>query len=559
MMPLNNEDVVLISGLDNTEAFKLPETQSIPPSSLDPLSSDNQKIFCDRMNGLEPGTLYFHDLLKHTNGTYTHKKALLESLSFIDLALEEALRPDVISEEVKNYFVSIGRRLSDGIEECTAGFHDRVNSVVNALRYKEVSLTEYIYQYRVALVEKAFNKSSTDVHAYNSFFRVANALGFGVLPVSENDIYTGNVSDTKIQDTLFQTFKKDYTPTAILLSVIESIKASLSKKYAYLGCQKEGYPNSQYQGFLCFIQSMLKEQESDNRLLRMDEVSDAVVDIDFGYLTHKVASFLLNESVFNEPALSLFFPASEGHKEIALALIEAGIKVDEKDSDGNTPIIYAARKGHTEIAITLIEAGAKLDEKNKKTNTALILAAFNGHKEIALALIDAGAQLDEKNDFGSTALILAASNGHKEIALALIKAGAKLDEINIDGRAALILAVWYGHKEIGLALIDAGANVDEKDNYANTPLIYAARKGRTEIALTLIEAGAKLDEKNERDETALSFAVGFWDNVIADAIRKKMAENASSLNQSYPYRFFSSASRRDLDFNPEDSLRCILQ
>ena len=52
------------------------------------------------------------------------------------------------------------------------------------------------------------------------------------------------------------------------------------------------------------------------------------------------------------------YAAITGNKEIALALIEQGANIDERDNDAKTALMYAAREGHEEIVLFLIEKGA---------------------------------------------------------------------------------------------------------------------------------------------------------------------------------------------------------
>jgi hypothetical protein len=60
--------------------------------------------------------------------------------------------------------------------------------------------------------------------------------------------------------------------------------------------------------------------------------------------------------------------------------------------------------GRTAEAIALIEAGADVNQRNDDGSTALITAAFMAHPEIVQALLDAGADKEIRNNAGSTAL-----------------------------------------------------------------------------------------------------------------------------------------------------------
>jgi NAD(P)-dependent dehydrogenase (short-subunit alcohol dehydrogenase family) len=87
------------------------------------------------------------------------------------------------------------------------------------------------------------------------------------------------------------------------------------------------------------------------------------------------------------------------------ALLSAGADPNVKEpSGGSSPLITASMFGRTAEAIALIEAGADVNQRNDDGSTALITAAFMAHPEIVQALLDAGADKEIRNNAGSTAL-----------------------------------------------------------------------------------------------------------------------------------------------------------
>ena len=86
------------------------------------------------------------------------------------------------------------------------------------------------------------------------------------------------------------------------------------------------------------------------------------------------------------------------------ALLAAGADPNVKEpSGGSSPLITASMFGRSAEAMALIEAGADVDQRNDDGSTALITAAFMAHPEIVQALLDAGADKDIRNNAGSTA------------------------------------------------------------------------------------------------------------------------------------------------------------
>jgi len=87
------------------------------------------------------------------------------------------------------------------------------------------------------------------------------------------------------------------------------------------------------------------------------------------------------------------------------ALLAAGADPNVKEpSGGSSPLITAAMFGRTAEAVALIEAGADVDQRNDDGSTALITAAFMAHPDIVQALLEAGADRNMTNNAGSTAL-----------------------------------------------------------------------------------------------------------------------------------------------------------
>ena len=64
----------------------------------------------------------------------------------------------------------------------------------------------------------------------------------------------------------------------------------------------------------------------------------------------------------------------------------------------------ACARGDTPAAVALIERGATVNEKNQNGDTPLHEACYSGHTATAVALIERGASVNEKDQFGWTPL-----------------------------------------------------------------------------------------------------------------------------------------------------------
>src|SRR6516225_5427257 len=96
----------------------------------------------------------------------------------------------------------------------------------------------------------------------------------------------------------------------------------------------------------------------------------------------------------------------DGDLKAVRARLDAGLDVNARDADGNTPLLLAAVYAGPECVELLLKKGADVNAKNKFEATPLHRAATNYEK--AKLLIDAGADVKAKTKSGRTVLTLAA-------------------------------------------------------------------------------------------------------------------------------------------------------
>ena len=108
------------------------------------------------------------------------------------------------------------------------------------------------------------------------------------------------------------------------------------------------------------------------------------------------------------PDITLFNAAVAGNLEAVKQHIAAGTDLNQVDpnplgSKGSS-LHAAAAFGYTEVAVALIEAGADVNQKEKEGQTPLHTAALFCYPKIAQALLDNGADKTIKDNDGQTAL-----------------------------------------------------------------------------------------------------------------------------------------------------------
>jgi ankyrin repeat protein len=100
-----------------------------------------------------------------------------------------------------------------------------------------------------------------------------------------------------------------------------------------------------------------------------------------------------------------------------------------------SPLKQAAMRGDTTQVQQLLDKGVDVNAKDSNGETALMEAAGNGHTEVVKQLLAKGADVNAKSSYGYTALLYAADKGHTECVGLLLDGGAN---INVQSSAPVI-------------------------------------------------------------------------------------------------------------------------
>jgi hypothetical protein len=181
-----------------------------------------------------------------------------------------------------------------------------------------------------------------------------------------------------------------------------------------------------------------------------------------------------------------FLTAVERGNERAVRLfLNAGVRADEKDALGVTPLIKAAMFNRTAVAGLLVKAKADVNAANAQGYTPLHWAAAKGYLDIVELLLGNGAGVDPRTTLGLTPLMQAAMAGHARVCDALIAKGAGVNEGDKHGATALHKAVNDGHVNVAEILVAAGADPKMGDEKGVTPLAIAQRKKNPQMIALL--------------------------------------------------------------------------
>lgn len=177
-------------------------------------------------------------LQKHIgeNATYTLKKELLDQLKLIYQRLSGDLDSQLgkLSENARS---GILMKLIEDVRECTAGFHNRVHSIIASMKQPS-SLAELLTKVRQSMVENVGASLTGEVHAWNKVTRLAKLNGYGVSVNFDSDPYAGNLNDDKVLSALKKAFESKVTPFTLPILLGDELRG-LMAGLGYVG-RKEG-------------------------------------------------------------------------------------------------------------------------------------------------------------------------------------------------------------------------------------------------------------------------------------------------------------------------------
>lgn len=207
--------------------------------------------------------------------------------------------------------------------------------------------------------------------------------------------------------------------------------------------------------------------------------------------------------------------------------------------NGRMPLHLAATSGNQDVVRELIQAGADVNERDANGDTPLLRAVADGDSpEIVKCLIEAGSDIKVKCNCGFTALcqallkpvlrnaeIITVENSSEhievrktdvEIFQLLLRFGADVREKDNEGRTLLHIAAMLPSEEIFNSLIDAGAieSIEEKNDAGNTPLHVAVQFKNRLIVKRLLRNGADFNVKNNLDLTPFNYAFFNFCNLL---------------------------------------------
>jgi len=181
----------------------------------------------------------------------------------------------------------------------------------------------------------------------------------------------------------------------------------------------------------------------------------------------------------------------------------------------------------------------KLNARDKNGNTPLMWATSQGDEQLVELLVDQGSAVNLQNFVGETALFIGAARGFEKICTFLIENGGDTRTVTLDGATPLHIASAGGHLDVVKTLVSHGAFVNVVDEEGDTPLHYAVREGKRDVIEILVKfCGADFNLKNEDEESPLDLSIELEEKEIVDffsqiSVSKSVTSMESSENRLY--------------------------
>ncbi|XP_047520600.1 oxysterol-binding protein-related protein 1 isoform X2 [Pieris napi] len=209
---------------------------------------------------------------------------------------------------------------------------------------------------------------------------------------------------------------------------------------------------------------------------------------------------------------SLLYSARHGEMAMVKAIIEAkkaekltvdlNCKGKLRGNLGWTPLHLATYFGHKQVVLALLEAGVDVDEVNEDGDTALHKAAFIGNEELVIILLNQNADVTVMNGEGKTPCDVSKSQDVQRLLEAADRA------MRLEKERKLLNAAKNGRLDDVQELLTSSnpPSINCVDAQGNSCLHCVAYRGHARVAVLLLQNGIDTTLRNNSGQLAIDLA-----------------------------------------------------
>jgi ankyrin repeat protein len=217
----------------------------------------------------------------------------------------------------------------------------------------------------------------------------------------------------------------------------------------------------------------------------------------------------------------LFLSPSRFNEESVDFLLSKGFKLTEKNNKNQNLLHLSAMDGDYEKLSYLVSKKLDINEKDVDGNTPLLfLQTKQNYQQLLDLLLKKGADINAQNNNGENILMIAMNNPIKLLNSEnekylppqfeyTISKGIDINHKNKSGENILTYLLNSNYINLVKILISKGVDVNNKNNEGNTPLMLALKNSveSESIISLLLENGADINSKNNQNESPLTFSL----------------------------------------------------
>lgn len=220
-------------------------------------------------------------------------------------------------------------------------------------------------------------------------------------------------------------------------------------------------------------------------------IFEAIFTNDLDFISKIVANSTIDTNIYDENGQNLLhLSIANGFVNSTIAIYDANNElVNQQDSFGKTPLMYAAEGGYVNILKVILSDKSLINISCNDGWTALMYATHKGALDIMSLLIAHRAELEcLDNSFQQTPYLIACKAANTDAASLLLKSNARYDARDYYQRTALHLAVETHDEEIVKLVLTTKIEVNAKDKFGLSARDWAVVNSTPEILKRILKA-----------------------------------------------------------------------